>query len=193
MRVAVATAVLLAAIALGPTVCIGAGPWSAVVVDAYTGSPLEGAVVVARWRDRGTPYVVVAHEVVTDAQGRLTLPAREEPNPLLSPAMKGRDLLVFKAGYGGWRFRGDAEDLTAPGVVIEMRPLTTLDERLKYAHRRMAERDPRWGYLNEGDGPGYTHDVAFQQIRRYEAAINDERVLLGLPRVGLGRPHLGEE
>lgn len=114
-------------------------------------------------------------------------------NPPLFFPIEGPDLLIFKGGYGGWRFRGDREDLARQRGVIELRPLTAVDERLGYVKDRMAEQDARWDWLQEGRGPGRAYDLPYQRIRRYEAAINAERVLLGLPRVGLGYPGLVDE
>lgn len=74
-------AALLVAAAL-PVSAGAAGPWSAVVLDAHTGAPLEGVVVVATWNRRarghpaiglGTPGLFAVEEVLTDGQGRFTL------------------------------------------------------------------------------------------------------------------------
>jgi hypothetical protein len=185
-----------------PSAVAAAGPWSGVVLDAHTGVPVEGAVVVAIWNRRarghpaiglGTPGLVAFEEVVTDAQGRFTLPARVLVNPPLFFPIEGPDLTIFKGGYGGWRFRGDREDLAQQRAVIQIRPLPTPDERLKYIDDKMRENDPRWGWLQDGRGPGRAHDLPYTSIRRYEAAINEERALLGLPRIGLGYPGLGKE
>jgi hypothetical protein len=92
-----------------------AGPWRGQVVDAETGQPLEGVVVVAVW-DKMSPGAMHPHrefhdvdEVLTDAEGRFVLPERRRltPNPFVS--IEGPELLMFKGGFGQWTFRGAAE------------------------------------------------------------------------------------
>ena len=201
LRIAIALFIFLAATSTLSALGAAAGPWSAIVIDAHTRGPVEGAVIVATWSRRGRghsigfggPDPVGVEEVVTDAHGQFTLPARTFANPPLFLPIEGPDLLIFKSAYGGWRFRDTPADLVKQGAVIELRPLTVTDERLKYVQGRMAEQDPRLGWLREGRGPESAYGLPYQRIRRYEAAINGERVLLGLPRIGLGYPYLGEE
>src|SRR5437867_3817158 len=154
-RLRVGAALILAWGLAVPCAADAAGPWTGRIVDGHTGAALEGVVVVAVWNRRahghpaigfGTPGPVAVEEVVTDATGRFVLPARVLTNPPLFFPIEGPDLSIFKSGYGGWRFRGVREDLAGQGATIELRPLTALDERLKYIDRRMSERDARWGY-----------------------------------------------
>ena len=185
-----------------PRVAGAEGPWSARVVDAHTGSALEGVVVVSIWSGPtggqfssplGMPGLIAVEEVVTDRQGRFTLPAVTLPDGLRPEWVRGPNLSIFKGGYGGWRPGGDPAEFARQRGLVEMRPLTTIDERLKFVTDRMAAGDARWGQLVGGRGPGLMNGIPYGRIRRYEAAVNHERVLLGLPRVGLGSPLLGEE
>ena len=115
-------ACLLAAFApgIGGGAAHAAGPWRGQVVDAETGQPIEGVVVVAVW-ERLSPGVIHqarafhdVDEVVTDADGRFILPERElsPPNPFVT--IDGPQLTMFKGGYGLWQFRG-APPVTGPG------------------------------------------------------------------------------
>ena len=115
-------ACLIAALApaTGPDDAHAAGPWRGQVVDAETGQPIEGVVVVAVW-ERLSPGVIHqarafhdVDEVVTDAEGRFVLPERElsPPNPFIT--IDGPQLTMFKGGYGLWQFRG-APPMTGPG------------------------------------------------------------------------------
>lgn len=180
-----------------------AGPWKAQVVDADTGKPIEGAVVVAIWERRAHGHPAIGfgrtgyythEEVITDAEGRFVIPARTFANPPLFFPIEGPDLLLFKGSYGPWRFQRSRSDLTSPtGAVIEMRPLRDVRERVAYMERRWKEPDPKQFWSRNGrDGPEDL-SVPYQQIQRYETAINNERILLGLKRIGLGFPYLGDE
>jgi hypothetical protein len=70
-----------------PRVAGAEGPWSARVVDAQTGSALEGVVVVSFWygppaqfsSPLGMPGLVAVEEVVTDQQGRVHAPGARAP------------------------------------------------------------------------------------------------------------------
>jgi hypothetical protein len=181
-----------------------AGPWKAQIVDSETHQPLEGVVVVAIWERRahGHPAIGLGRtgyythvEIATDSEGRFVIPARIFFNPPPFFPIEGPQLLIFKGGYGLWRVQQSRDDLTsAEGAVIEMRPLSNIYERREYMQGRWKETDPQrpwsWGTRM---GPENPHDIPYQQIQLYEAAINYERVLLGLPPVGLGHPYVAEE
>jgi hypothetical protein len=125
---------------------------SAQVVDADTNQPIEGAVVFTvfyLWPSRGilnlsTPKMFRGcGEAVTDKDGRFTI-----EGPFDKGSWWSEDLHVYKSGYGLRRFRSDSagttkavetnyrerqdlwERFTSTGVVIELRPLRTRDERI---------------------------------------------------------------
>ena len=75
---------------------------------------------------------VGADETRTDAKGRFTLPRRVFAPVLGRHPVPEPELGLFTAGYGGWRFRDPRASLTTPGVVLEMQPLRSLDERRQY-------------------------------------------------------------
>lgn len=71
------------------------------VVDAETGKPLEGAVVLAEWtKTKGLgltyteSYKVV--EVVTDKEGKFTIPG------VMSPLVDPPSVTIYKKGYVAW-------------------------------------------------------------------------------------------
>jgi hypothetical protein len=141
-----------------------AGPWKGRIVDAETGQPLAGVIVLASWWRRSPGAVHErrefheAHEVVTDADGRFVVPA--VPTSATSPfaRVQGPRVIIFKGGYGQWQFRGepplrgsDAEQrsdwleeawkrFAREGIVIELPPLKTREERRDF--RGMARPDP---------------------------------------------------
>lgn len=162
------------------------GPWKGQIVDAETGQPLEGVVVLMHW----TTYTSSvggwaggefydAEEVVTGPDGRFVIQARS--TVALVPWKKiSRDLVIFKPGYGQWRFQGEQnwpqdiyqykalsrqawEKFTGEGVVIELPPLKTREERLKF--------------LSHVDWPP---DAPMEKTRRIREAENRERAYLGL-------------
>ena len=167
----------------------GAGPWRAQILDAETGKPLEGVVVLARWDEKTATWPHPdrrfhdVDEVVSDADGRIVIPARalSRNNPLR--AIVGPDIVMFKAGYGRWRFRADSprplleepsvlqrrakqgwQHFATDGAVVELPRLETREERL----RAMPESLPGGA------------DMPADRIPRWRAAYNQERINLGL-------------
>ena len=139
----------------------GPGPWTAQIVDAETGQPLQGVIVVAFWV-KLTPGPIHpgetfhdATEVVSDVHGRVTVPPLRRRIPDALAHIKGPEFCMFKGGYGEWRFQGadqwllrDAfvrdelnkqawERFRGAGVIIELPRLKTREER-----RRMLARVP---------------------------------------------------
>lgn len=104
---------VLASLALLQTGCAIYHHYDAVsgrVVDADTGAPLEGAVVVAVYNAEmasvGGPvtHYVDAQETKTDAKGEFTVPAKSifEPQFGLGNFKKGPALYAAKPEYGSW-------------------------------------------------------------------------------------------
>jgi hypothetical protein len=182
-------ACLLAALApaTGPDDAHAAGPWRGQVVDAETGQPIEGVVVVAVW-ERLSPGVIHqarafhdVDEVVTDAEGRFVLPERElsPPNPFVT--IDGPQLTMFKGGYGLWQFRG-APPVRGPGgisarvryhqdamaefgrsgAIFELLVLRTKEERLKALPMSPSALAPR------------------SRFPKFNEAVSQERLFLGL-------------
>lgn len=179
---------LLMASVCFPAVSESAGPWKGQVVDKETGKPLEGVVVLARWEKRYTSFVgemggneyYDSEEVVTDAEGRFVISARQTwtLNPLSE--IYGPEFFIFKSGYGRWQFRdfdswglkdaivsaertrAEWRRFTAEGAVLELPPLKTIEQRLEFV-RAMRP-----------------HGVPSDRMMKYLDAINRERVTLKL-------------
>jgi hypothetical protein len=198
---------LLAAIlCLGlPAVSEATGSWQGQVVDAETGQPLADVAVLGVWHRRVTGHpafflgrtgIVGAAETTTDATGRFTLSPRFFVSRIgigIGTEIDEPELGLFRAGYGGWRFRDPAAWFTGRNGVIEMRPLlSTPDERRKYLEGRWTreERDRlRMGWRH-ADRPANWIELPHREARGYEAAINRDRAALGLGPIGIGYPHL---
>ncbi len=164
-----------------------AGPWKAQVVDAETGQPLEGVVVLAVWYRRYTSPggwagggYYASEEVVTGPEGRFVIQARATWTllPFLT-TIQGPEILIFKPGYGRWQIRNperwsreqwenfDEEPgrifVVEEGVVIELPPLKMWKERRDFVFRA------------EPHG-----EVPSSRVLRYLEAIDQERISLGL-------------
>lgn len=149
--------VIVALVALlGPQAAVAAGPWKAQVVDADTGEPLEGVVVLMYWIKYTGSFAgwaggefYDAEEVVTGPDGRFVVPSRWVFT--LNPFKKvTRGMVIFKPGYGRSRLRDAkeweklppaerevryeeaAKQFEGEGVVMELPPLKTREERLKF-------------------------------------------------------------
>jgi hypothetical protein len=146
-----AFAVLLAvaACALACTVADAAGPWRGRTVDAVTGQPIPGVVVVASWSER-TPSSSQPHDAVSDLaeavtggdgwfviSERVSLKRRQPSGAVIEP-----ELTMFKSGYGAWRARQELANLEREGTVFELTPVTTREERLAALERVEIRFDP---------------------------------------------------
>jgi len=178
------------------------------VVDADTGKPLVGALVLEvfyRWPKRGFGNFPVSKvfrdsaETFTDSGGRFIL-----SGPFDSDSWWTDALYIFKSGYGPWRFRGQVETapvtqtagsqwsflqqtwdaFTTAGVVIELRPLRTRSERLKYIDQGWAPGDVlEPGFRRETPfDPIYFFGLPAELLTRFQSEVDLERANLGLPR-----------
>jgi len=118
------------------------GPWRGQVVDAETGRPLAGVVVLAFWT-RSTPSLGgwaateyhASEEVVTGPDGRFLIGSRWSYTIPLVVKVQGPEWRVFKPGYGAWRYpHEDAVDHFSRGQETELRlePLTTKEARVAF-------------------------------------------------------------
>jgi hypothetical protein len=129
-----------------------AGPWRAQIVDAETGQPLEGVIVVVHWalRTLGWPHAGYefydAEEIVSDADGRIVVTARRFPRGPFR-FVTTTDVKIFKPGYGIWRFRDhegwSVKDWHRFGgdAMFELPPIRTLEERRRMVRRIMPLSD----------------------------------------------------
>lgn len=160
-----------------------AGPWRAQVVDAETGEPLKGMIVVAYWSKmtRGpggaSASFYDAEEVVTGPDGHFTIATRWTftLNPFTH--VEGPEVKIFKPGYGRWRIKDWEkkpkawEELTAgevlekEGIVIELPPLKTREERLEFLSTPSRSPSAR---------------VPPERTKRFDEAVREERAYLGL-------------
>ena len=164
------------------------GPWKAQVVDAETKQPLQGVVVLAVWSQyalsgEGYPLwvgYVDSEEVVTDKEGQFTIAARSF-STFNGLVFDEPQFYLFKPGYGQWRFQGEevwlkldaperhlhfqelARQFVDKGVVIELPPLKTREERLQF-------------YQSFGRIPS----VPLDKMKRWKDAADVERAYLGL-------------
>jgi hypothetical protein len=165
-----------------------AGPWKGQIVDRETGQPIPGAIVVAIWmvRSRGEVHphdeFYSAFEAVSDAEGKFVIPEQTAVPTKPLTAIAGPEIVIFKAGFGGWAFQGGPhypltedhyvreqrtkrawEALEKEGAVFELRTLTDRQQRL----------------TRNGDvRPARVPD---NQMPRLLQALDAELVTLGVP------------
>lgn len=174
-------------------------PRIAHVVDADTGKPVPGATVLNAFYTRPkrgflnfpiSKVFIGSAEAATDSQGRFTV-----SGPFNSSSWWNDELYIFKAGYGPWRFRGRTERVKGPeteaawerfttiGEVIELRPLRTRAERVKYVDGGWAPEDVREpGFHRETPyDPLYFFDIPQERLISLQQAVDSERRSLGLP------------
>jgi hypothetical protein len=132
-----------------------AGPWKGRVVDAASQQPLPDVIVFAVWWKKFPALIHEGHafhhavEVVTGPRGAFEIPAVSTITLNPFARIEGPELTVFRPAYGRWRFQGQPPYPAVPmievdaflaeawkrfereGVVIEMPPLTDVDERLR--------------------------------------------------------------
>lgn len=184
--------VLAVALALLLTPASADGPWRGQIVDKETGQPLEDVVVLAYWiRLTGTiagwggAKYAGAEEVVTGPDGHFVIPGHSTVTVDPTQRIKGPELVIYKPGYGQWRFQGSdtwPQDVllaqeegrkawkrfAGPGAVIELPSLGTKEERLQML------RAVGW--------PDFVPHAKTRRLRQFE---EQERRHLGL---GGGRP-----
>ena len=84
------------------------GPRSGQVVDAESGQPIEGTVVVFQWCTRGSWglsqfFLSAEYETTTDKQGRYYIPNQSaERETLFMESLQPETVVVFKHGYAAY-------------------------------------------------------------------------------------------
>jgi hypothetical protein len=149
------------------------GPFRGQIVDAETGQPIAGAVVLVVWWEAVPTPVQTnrkfydAREAVTDGEGRFEVPRR--PPPFFSFQIFPPQISYFAAGY-----MSAAEVVMPPdgqpfvaSTVVKMRRLATNDERVRNQRR-------------------YPPTIPAAKMPRLLQALNRERAALGLEPITRG-------
>lgn len=173
------------------------------IVDADTGQPIVGALVLDvfyLWPERGFGNFPVAKvfrdsaEALSDEKGRFRI-----TGPYDDRSWGTDEIHIFKAGYGPWRFRGQTDagrgteqaalwlrnawqQFTTVGMVIELRPLRTREEQLKYIDGGWLPSDRLEAGFSRATpfGSSYFFDVRADRLSRFQQAVDAERANLGL-------------
>jgi hypothetical protein len=123
-------------------------------------------------------------ETVTDADGRMTISAKDTRTYVPGTAIFGPEIRMFKGGYDGWQFRDLArshplredallmqqrardqwEKFARDIVVIQLPPLKSIEERRRE--------------LDQLSGPLF--NIPLERTPRWIEAYSRERVFLGL-------------
>ena len=164
------------------------GPWRAQIVDAETGQPIEGVIVLAVWDKRTFAWPHAdrhyhdSEEVVSDKDGRVEIAARVVTSRHPFEAYIGPHLTVFKAGYRDWRFQGPPP---SPGEDSSVARRRSEERRERFAQSgvvivmaRAQTRDER----KEALGRIIPVEIPPDRYPRLLAAYDKERVSLGYSR-----------
>jgi hypothetical protein len=152
-------------------------PYIGRVIDAETGQPLEGAVVVGKWeRERvalfhGTIVRYKARDVLTGRNGEFVLDARTLENW----APRGTLRPIFTIFLPGYAASGTSHFFKKKGFVdgeFGKGPVTVGLPRLKVRE----ERYEHVGYIS----PYCLSDKPFKEIPEFTRLFNEERVAVGL-------------
>lgn len=109
------------------------GPYRGRVVDAETGKPLPGALVVAIWQAEDAQFKKVRHfvaarEVLTNAAGDFILDASAIETNLRPRALPPR-FFIYAPGYMAfpkdWKDGAPATSFIRSGSVVRLRKVTT--------------------------------------------------------------------
>lgn len=192
MRPIIFLRIIVFLLSMWPLRSEAAGPWKAQVVDAETGKPLEGAIVLAVWYSYAGSLAGLAdqryydsEEVVTGPDAHFEISGRSYISlSTLFRAVKGPHIYIFKPGYGQWRFRGAEawlkletyernkrfeeawRNFEGDGAVIELPLLKTREERLNFlSHIYWPPETPP------------------EKVKHMREAENKERSYLGLGRL----------
>lgn len=150
------------------------GPYEGRIVDAETGKPLEGVVVLGVWyKEAPTVAGAVssyydARETITDKSGNFKIPGK---GLKILSNVAPMDVLIFKAGYehigtGPWEAFKEDEILKTKirwegkRAIIPLKKLT-MEERKK-------------------QNPPSRPSIPIEKMRRLTVEINKERIELGL-------------
>ncbi len=143
------------------------GPFRGRIVDAETGQPIPGAVVLAIWLELVDALVQTntrfydAREALTGPDGTFEVPRL--PPPFFRFRITEPEFKLFAPGYAEHRWvvtPPTGEALIAP-TVIEMRPLRTREERVRMFYRASEPSIP------------------LEKRCLYSRALNQEAVSLG--------------
>ena len=152
------------------------GPYKGRIIDADTGDPIEGVVVLGKWsREHITPGGAVseyydARETITDNNGEFSIPGQ---GLLIASNVTPMSVLIFKAGC-------EYLETTWLGLKVD----GILRQRVKWEGDKaviplkkltMEERKKR------GSPPDPPTEAAFEKVRLLLIEINKDRVVRGLP------------
>jgi len=178
--------VLMASLSTGCCPVQYDGDYTGRVVDAETGEPIEGAVVLGTWdfvssSVAGALYSFYdAAETITDAQGNFTVPGR---GLMFLSCLDSMDATVFKTGYEcldhGWDslkidsgLRGKIQwDGEIP--VIRLRKLTMEERR-------------------EQDVPSPPSEINWENFPLYMKELNKDRIERGRKPLSMHKEKLDE-
>lgn len=118
-------------------------PVTATVVDAETGKPIDGAIVMAAWMGSGfgmpgiaSSDIVKVGEAVTDSGGKVRIDGRYCPNTSVP------NLIVYKKGYVAWTREEIFQSLNRrpefewkSGYVFRLEKLDKYREEIEYIHK----------------------------------------------------------
>jgi hypothetical protein len=173
----------------------GAGPWKGQIVDRETGQPIPGAVVLAIWTVRSWGEIHPedqfhrAFEAVSDGEGRFVIPEHTAVPTKPLTAIRGPQIVIFKAGFGAWEFQGSPHyEVAEEGSAREQRIRRSWEafekEGVVFQLRRHVDVRARSDWL----GRVRPLSVPDDKMPWFLDALDDEAISLGRSPARTPRP-----
>lgn len=178
---------ILTSLVLSVTSCYGFavirkdGPYEGKVIDADTGGPIEGVVVLGEWgREHISPGGAThtfydAKETITDKNGEFYI---EGMGLKILSNVTPMDVLIFKAGYK--YFGSPWESLKKSKYLIAKKKIKWEGDKVIIPLKKLTMEE------RKKEGPPSRPTIPINKMTLLTREINKERIAIGLTPFGLG-------
>ncbi len=164
------------------------GPVSGQVIDAETGQPIAGAIVVARWKGSVSALVdsqsVCFHveTAVSDPEGKYHVPLWWQQPRLWLMIGSGRVVEGYRAGYEGI-YPHSKQATEHPDDIYMKRFVGTDSERLQFINERIFSGMSCINASASRRNLFFLESAAIQEAKRLASSDEQQKMLEGMRRV----------